>query len=88
MSGAPIKKLPTSPGVSKPSIPVSDGGSEEVNVGFSDLRTGSGNQLRDPSLGRVASNDRKFSHGNEFQLSPLLYHIKDVMFYTAERKRD
>ena len=38
MSGAPVKKLPASPGVSSPSVPVADRGGEEVNVGFSDLR--------------------------------------------------
>jgi hypothetical protein len=33
MSGAPIKKLPASPRVSQPSIPVADRGGEEVYVG-------------------------------------------------------
>ena len=66
MSGAPVKKLPTSPSVSSPSVPVADRGGEEVNVGFSDLRTRSGNQLRDPRARRRAGNDRKSSHGNEF----------------------
>src|SRR4029077_1557536 len=50
MSGAPLKKLPASPSVSSPSVPIADRGGEEVNVGFSDLRTGSSNQLRDPRL--------------------------------------
>src|SRR5580704_11624548 len=80
-----FKKLPARPGVSSPSVPVADRGGEEVNVGFSDLRTGSGNQLRDPRTGRRAGNDRKFSHGNELHMSPLLYHIKDVMFYIGKR---
>src|SRR5580704_4410273 len=82
---APFKKLPARPSVSSPSVPVADRGGEEVNVGFSDLRTGSGNQLRDPRARRRAGNDRKFSHGNEFHMSPLLYHIKDVMFYKRSR---
>ena len=42
MSGAPVKKLPASPRVSQPSIPVADRGGEEVNVGFSDFGAGSG----------------------------------------------
>src|ERR1700761_5737536 len=81
MSGAPFKKLPASPSVSGSGVPIADRGSEEVNVGFGDFGAGSGNQLRDPRARRRASNDRKFSHGNEFHMSPLLYHIKDVMFY-------
>jgi hypothetical protein len=52
MSGAPIKKLPASPRVSQPSIPVADRGGEEVNVGFGDFGAGSSNQLREPGLGR------------------------------------
>jgi hypothetical protein len=60
MSGAPIKKLPASPSVSSPSVPVADRGGEEVNVGFSDFGAGSGDQLRDPRL-VCAGNDRKFS---------------------------
>jgi hypothetical protein len=43
MSGAPVKKLPASPSVSSPSVPVADCGGEEVNVGFGDLRTGGSN---------------------------------------------
>src|ERR1700724_2577308 len=82
MSGAPLKKLPASPCVSSPSVPVADRGGEEVNVGFSDFGAGSGDQLRDPRLRRSAGNDRKFSLGNRFHTGPLLYHIKDVMFYT------
>jgi len=54
MSGAPVKKLPTSPRISSPSVPVSDRGSEKVNVGFSDFGAGSSNQLRDPRLRRSA----------------------------------
>ena len=57
MSGAPVKKLPASPRVSQPSIPVADRGGEEVNVGFSDFGTGGSNQLRDPRLGSSAGND-------------------------------
>src|SRR5271157_5239840 len=72
VSGAPIKKLPASPRVSSPSVPVADRSSEEINVGFSDFGAGSSNQLRDPRLGRSASNDRKFSLGNEFHSGPLL----------------
>jgi hypothetical protein len=37
MSGAPVKKLPASPSVSSPSVPVADRGGEEVNVSFSDF---------------------------------------------------
>jgi hypothetical protein len=37
MRGAPVKKLPASPSVSSPSVPVADHGSEKVNVGFSDF---------------------------------------------------
>ena len=48
MSGAPVKKLPASPSVSSPSVPVADRGGEGVNVGFSNFGAGSGNQLRDP----------------------------------------
>src|SRR5271166_120619 len=87
MSGAPVEKLPASPRVSSTSVPVADRGGEEVNVGFSDLRTGGSNQLRDPCLRRSAGNDREFSLGNEFHMGPLPYHIKEVMFYSRERKR-
>jgi hypothetical protein len=66
MSGAPIKKLPASPSVGSPSVPVADRGSEKVNVGFSDFGTSGSNQLRDPRLRRSAGNDRKFGLGNEF----------------------
>ncbi len=45
MSSAPIKKLPASPGVSSPSVPVADRGGEEANVGFIDVGAGSSNQL-------------------------------------------
>jgi hypothetical protein len=58
VSGAPIKKLPASSGVGLPSVPVSDRGSEKVNVGFSNFRAGSSNQLRKPGLRRSTSNDR------------------------------
>ena len=88
MSGAPVEKLPASPRVSSPSVPVADRGGEEVNVGFSNFGTGGSNQLRDPRFRRSAGNDRKFSLGNKFHSGPLLYHIKEVMFYTAGRKRD
>jgi hypothetical protein len=70
MSGAPIEKLPASPRVSSPSVPVPDRSSEEVNVGSSDFRTGGSNQLRDPCL-RSAGNDRKLSLGNGFHSGPL-----------------
>jgi hypothetical protein len=85
MSGAPVKKLPASPSVSSPGVPVTDRGSKKVDVGFSDFGTSGSNQLWDPRLRRSTGDDRKFGHGNEFHMSPLLYHIKDVMFYTAER---
>src|SRR5271165_6836309 len=87
MSGAPIKKLPASPRVCSPSVPVADRGSEKVNVGFGDFGSGSSNQLRDPRLGRSAGNDRKFRLGNEFHMGPLLYHIKEVMFYSRKQPR-
>jgi hypothetical protein len=48
MSRAPVKKLPASPSVSSPGVPIADRGGEKVNVGFSDFGAGSGNQLRDP----------------------------------------
>src|SRR4029077_18762125 len=63
MSSAPIKKLPASPRVSQPGIPVADCGGEEVNVGFSDFGAGSSDQLREPGLGRSAGHDREFSLG-------------------------
>src|ERR1700730_9380977 len=88
MSGAPVKKLPASSRVSSPSVPVADRGSEKVNVGFSNFGAGRSNQLRDPRARRSAGNNRKFSLGNEFHSGPPLYHIKEVMFYTAEWKRD
>src|SRR5271165_5560914 len=88
MSGAPVEKLPASPRVSSTSVPVADRGGEEVNVGFSDLRTGGSNQLRDPRFRRSAGNDREFSLGNEFHMGPLPYHIKEVMFYSRERKME
>ena len=81
MSSTPVKKLPASPGVSSPSVPVADRGGEEVNVGFGDFKAGRSNQLRNPRLGRVPGNDRKFSLGNELHTGPLLQHIKDVMCY-------
>jgi hypothetical protein len=40
MSGAPVKKLPASPRVSSPRVPVADRAGEEVNVGFGDFGTG------------------------------------------------
>jgi hypothetical protein len=54
MSGAPVKKLPASPRVGSTSVPVTDRGSEEVNVGFSDFGAGRSNQLRDPRARRSA----------------------------------
>src|SRR5258707_8298707 len=87
MSDAPVKKLPASPRVGSPGIPVADRGSEKVNVGFSDFGSGGSNQLRDPRLRRSAGNDRKFSLGNEFHSGPLLYHIKEVMCYILRRKK-
>src|SRR5271165_7180869 len=87
MSSAPIKKLPASPRVSLPGVPVPNRCGEKVNVGFGNFGAGSCNQLRDPRFRRSAGNDRKFSLGNEFHSGPLLYHIKEVMFYTAEWKR-
>jgi hypothetical protein len=59
--------------VSSPSVPVADRRGEKVNVGFSDFGAGGSNQLRDPCLRGSASNDRKFSLGNEFHMGPLLY---------------
>src|SRR5271165_7026989 len=86
MSGAPVKELPASSSVSSSSVPVANRGGEEVDVGFSDLGTGSSDQLRDPRARRSAGNDREFSLGNEFHTGPLLYHIKEVMFYSRERE--
>jgi hypothetical protein len=57
MSRTPVKKLPTSPCVGLPRIPVADRGGEKVDVGFSDFGAGSSNQLRDPRLRRGAGND-------------------------------
>ena len=67
MSGAPVKKLPASPRVGSPSVPVSDRGGEKVNVGFGDFGAGSSNQLRDPRARRSARNNREFSLGKRFQ---------------------
>jgi hypothetical protein len=50
MSRTPIKKLPASPRVSSPGVPVPDRGGEEVNVGFGDFGAGSGDKLWDPRL--------------------------------------
>src|SRR5467141_980320 len=88
MSGAPVKKLPACPSVGLSSVPVPDRSREKVYVGFSDFGSGGSNQLRDPRLRRSAGNDRKFSLGNEFHSGPLLYHIKEVMFYCRERDRE
>jgi hypothetical protein len=73
MSGAPVKKLPTSSRVSLAGVSVTDRGGEEVNVGFRDFWAGIGNLLRDPRLRSSAGNDRKFSLGNQFRMGPLLY---------------
>ena len=83
MNGAPIKKLPASPRVSSPSVPVADRGGEEVNLDFGNFGAGRSNQLREQSLGRSAGHDREFSLGNNSHMGPL----KDVMFYTHERER-
>jgi len=84
VSSAPIKKLPASPRVSQPGIPVADRGGEEVNVCFGDFGAGRSNQLRDPRARRSPGNDREFSFGNRFYMGPLLYHIKEVMFYSRK----
>jgi hypothetical protein len=52
MSGTPIKKLPASPSVGLSSVPVTDRGSEEVNVSFSDF--GAGVDLASGRLLRLA----------------------------------
>ena len=70
MSAAPIKKLPASPRVSSPGVPVANRGGEEVNIGFSDCGAGSRDKLRDPRARRSAGNDRKFRLGNEFHMGP------------------
>src|SRR5271165_6600276 len=88
MSSAPIKKLPASPRVSLPGVAVPNRGGEKVDVGFSDFGAGGGDQLRDPRFRRSAGNDREFSLGNEFHMGPLPYHIKEVMFYSRERKME
>src|ERR1700693_3779641 len=82
MSSTPVKELPASSSVSSPCVPVANRGGEEVDVSFSYFGTGGRNKLRDPGLGRSAGHDREFSFGNRFHMSPLPYHIKDVMFYT------
>jgi hypothetical protein len=53
--------LPASPSIGMPGVPVTDRGREKVNVSFSDFRSGSGNQLRDPGLkgGYVLYRDAK-----------------------------
>ena len=56
MSGAPVKKLPTSPRVSLPGVSAADRSGEKINVGFSNFGAGSSDQLRDPRLG-CAGND-------------------------------
>jgi hypothetical protein len=48
MSGAPVKKLPTSPRVSLPGVSVADRSGEKINVGFSNFGADSSDQLRDP----------------------------------------
>src|SRR5437016_10351246 len=48
VSSTPIKKLPARASISLAGIPVTDRGSEKVDVGFCDFRTGCGDQLRDP----------------------------------------
>jgi hypothetical protein len=50
MSSAPVKKLPASASVRLPGVLVTDRGGEEVNIGFSNFRTGNGDELRDPGL--------------------------------------
>src|SRR5271165_630690 len=57
VSSTPVKKLPASPSVGSPSVPVPDRGGEKVNVGFSNFGAGSSNQLREPRLRRSAGND-------------------------------
>src|SRR4029077_7600127 len=85
MSGAPVKKLPARPRVSSPSISVADRGGEEVNVGFGDFGAGRRDKLRDPRARRSAGHDREFTLGQWVHKGPLIYHIKDVMFYMWER---
>src|ERR1700686_1806853 len=87
MSSTPVKELPASSSVSSPCVPVANRGGEEVDVSFSYFGTGGRNKLRDPGLGRSAGHDREFSFGNLFHLDPLLYHIKDVMFYSRSGRR-
>ncbi len=77
MSGAPVKKLPASPGVSSPSVPVPDRGGEEVNVGFGDFGAGSRDKLQDPRARRSAGNDRNSALEIGSIFGPLLYHIKE-----------
>ena len=54
MSRAPVEKLPASPSISGPSVPVADRGGEEVNVGFSDFGADSGYQLRGQQRGSLS----------------------------------
>src|ERR1700676_3792312 len=86
MSGAPIKKMPASPRVSQPSIPVADRGGEEVNLDFGNFGAGRSNQLREQSLGRSAGHDREFSLGNKSHMGPLLYHIRRLCFILQTHK--
>jgi hypothetical protein len=86
MSVTPVKKLPASPRVSLPGIPVTDRGGEKVNVGFRNFGASGSNQLWDPRL-VCAGNDREFSLGNEFHTGSLLYHIKDIMCYKLPVKQ-
>src|SRR5271165_1553357 len=74
MSRTPVKKLPTSPCVGLPRVPVADCGGEKVDVGFSDFGTGSSNQLRERRLCftlsggiETISNPRACSSGEEIK---------------------
>ena len=50
MSGAPVKKLPASPGVGLPGVAVTDRGGEKIDVGFGNFGAGGGDELRDPGF--------------------------------------
>ena len=76
--GRLVKKLPASPRVGSPSVPVTECGGQKVNVGFSDFGSGGSNQLRDPRL-RSASNEHLRATG----LIALLFLKKLVRLRTS-----
>jgi hypothetical protein len=82
MSGTPIKKLPTSPSVGLPGISVADRGGEKIDVGLGGFRAASSNEFGNPRCGG-ASNDLKFSLGDEFHTDPLLHPDGKNVFFSV-----